>query len=137
MILYQQHSICFGIYSIQVYEYVTHLFYFRWYLWFRFYMLTGFHGLHVIMELFLLCSIYSSNKNHLFSQVIQALRLGLVLAFCRRRMVTSFYHCLCLWQQSFINCYLCPFYTNSLNNNLYNNFLFYEYKKLLYKYYTK
>lgn len=45
-------------------------------------MLTGFHGIHVLMVLYLFCSIYTINKDHLLPQVIWALKLGLVLAFC-------------------------------------------------------
>jgi heme/copper-type cytochrome/quinol oxidase subunit 3 len=46
-------------------------------------MLTGFHGIHVIMELYLFCSIYTNNKDHLQTRVIWALKRLVVLAFCR------------------------------------------------------
>ena len=53
-------------------------------------MLTGFHGIHVIMELYLFCSIYSFNKDHLFAEVTWALKPGLVLAFCGCCLVAAF-----------------------------------------------
>jgi len=45
-------------------------------------MLTGFHGIHVIMEQFSFRSICSVNKDHLLKEVIWVLKPRLVLAFC-------------------------------------------------------
>jgi len=66
------------------------LFNIRWCLWFCFYMLTGFHGIHVIMVPYLFDTIYTFNKDHFLPEVIWDLKLGLVLAFCRCCVVASF-----------------------------------------------
>ena len=53
-------------------------------------MLTGFHGIHVIMELFLLYPIRSLNKDHFLPKVTSVSRHGVVLAFCGCRLVATF-----------------------------------------------
>jgi heme/copper-type cytochrome/quinol oxidase subunit 3 len=85
-------NFCFHIHCIQAYEYVMLLFYIWWSLWLCFFLLTGFHGIHVIMVLFLFYSIYSFNKDHLSEETIWVLRHHLVLALCRFRLASLVYY---------------------------------------------
>ena len=50
-------------------------------------MLTGFHGLHVIMELSLYSTICTIDKDHFRPEVTLVSRPGLVLALCRCSLV--------------------------------------------------
>jgi len=57
-------------------------------------MLTGFHGLHVIMVPYLYCTIFPVNKDHFLPQVILVLKRRMVLALRRCGLAFIIHSCL-------------------------------------------